>query len=218
MQQLSLILPERKDIKAARYYMDWSQSDLAKNSGVSASAINNIETNKTKPNQKSLEKIAKTFWNEGITFHPEGGFKASQKLIKVLEEASGIEEFFLDVAATAQLLGGEFYAIGIEEGEFQEKLREANVFDIYVKKMENTQNFTLKMFTNKTYEEKQSNFSYIQTKQVPEELFISLPIYVYDDKVGIILWHNNKIIVMKDQLLADSYRKQLSVLWDTHLE
>lgn len=49
---------------------------------------------------------------------------------------------------------------------------------------------------------------------IPEESFNPTPIYVYNDKLSIIIWGNpNYAMSIKNKNLADAYRKQFNLLW-----
>ena len=51
------------------------------------------------------------------------------------------------------------------------------------------------------------------TKQL-QESFNPTPIYVYNNKLTIIIWGNpNYAIIIENQNLADAYRKQFNLLW-----
>ena len=53
-----LVLPTRRDIKAARNYMEWKQIELGAKCGVTEYAINSIETQRHHPKKELLDKIA----------------------------------------------------------------------------------------------------------------------------------------------------------------
>ena len=49
---------------------------------------------------------------------------------------------------------------------------------------------------------------------IPEQYFNPTPIYVYNNKLTIIIWGNpNYAIIIKNKNLADAYRKQFNLLW-----
>lgn len=55
-------------IRAGRAILDWSQDDLASQSGVSKAAITNAERGATTPDQTTVEKIERAFNKEGVFF------------------------------------------------------------------------------------------------------------------------------------------------------
>jgi transcriptional regulator with XRE-family HTH domain len=64
-------------IRAARALLDWSRADLAKNSGVGASALMRLESADGIPggNIKTFEAVQKAFESAGVEFigSPEDG-------------------------------------------------------------------------------------------------------------------------------------------------
>jgi len=54
--------------RAARALLDWSQSDLAERAGVTLATVQNFETGRHSPYQRTLDKLAATFAQAGVTF------------------------------------------------------------------------------------------------------------------------------------------------------
>jgi len=52
-------------------------------------------------------------------------------------------------------------------------------------------------------------------KWIPKDFFNASPVYVYNDKLTMVIWGNpNYAIIIKNKELADSYRKQFNLLWN----
>jgi DNA-binding XRE family transcriptional regulator len=80
-----ITLPKPRDVKVARIYLEWNQECLAQKCGVNIYAINSLETGRHNPKKETLEKIASVFLEEGIRFHPEGGFICDKQVVKIYE-------------------------------------------------------------------------------------------------------------------------------------
>ena len=54
--------------RAARGKVDWSQSDLAREAGVSISTVRDFEAGRRKPIQNNMQSMEKSFTDSGIRF------------------------------------------------------------------------------------------------------------------------------------------------------
>ncbi len=73
-----------EQIKAGRALINWSQQDLADQTGLSKTAIANVESGKHRPTEKNMHNIISSFDRNGIEFI-DGGVRQKQNLIQVLE-------------------------------------------------------------------------------------------------------------------------------------
>lgn len=87
------ILPTPPLIRAARYFLDWTQSELGKRCELSKVSIIGIEAGRQEPNLETLKRIGKAFNDEGIVFNTESGFRVQtrserghEKIIKILHK------------------------------------------------------------------------------------------------------------------------------------
>lgn len=61
-----------KKVRVGRAALDWSQEDLAQNSGLSRAAIANIERGSANPDTRTINKINRAFENQGLHFSSHG--------------------------------------------------------------------------------------------------------------------------------------------------
>lgn len=216
------ILPTPEMIRSARGYLNWSQHELGQRCNLSKVSLVGIESGRQHPNHETLKRIASVFWDEGLLFLPEGGFRVENSLIKVLEGKNGLKTFFNNVYAVAEEKGGDFLVSGADEGRF---IREVN--DIEAGFLENYKNKMQKLFddnkiTYKTIisesEHKKGGIvgvKYAQYRYLDDNKFGNVPFYVFGESLGIFLWKENtlKIITIKDRELTDAYRKTFDILW-----
>jgi transcriptional regulator with XRE-family HTH domain len=87
-------------IRAARALLDWSADRLAKETGLSRIAINNIEQGTAQPRAKNLAKILETFDKQGVEFVGDRavGFKGYQ--VTTLQGDNAFFRLLDDVVAT----------------------------------------------------------------------------------------------------------------------
>ncbi|MFC1659767.1 helix-turn-helix domain-containing protein [Pseudomonadota bacterium] len=109
------VLPKAEDIRAARSFLNWNQAELAYKCKVNITTINAIENEKSKPSKNLIEKIAGVFYNQGIKFHSEGGFKVKKNIIKTYEGRAGYLEILKDIAEICGPNKDEFLLLGSDE-------------------------------------------------------------------------------------------------------
>jgi DNA-binding XRE family transcriptional regulator len=63
---------DNEKIRAARGFLNWTQGDLARSTGISKSSIANIEAGRVEPEVRTLKKIEACFSEHGIFFSANG--------------------------------------------------------------------------------------------------------------------------------------------------
>jgi transcriptional regulator with XRE-family HTH domain len=58
--------------RAARGLLRWTQSDLAREAGVSTLTVRNFEAEKTSPTRATLDVIQRAFEKAGVQFNADG--------------------------------------------------------------------------------------------------------------------------------------------------
>lgn len=79
------ILPTANAVKAARVYLGYTQDEFAKKCKMHTHILSTVETKKYNTTKETLMKIAKVFWNEGLYFLPEGGFRMDKNIVTIYE-------------------------------------------------------------------------------------------------------------------------------------
>lgn len=82
-------------IKAARALLGWTQSDLAKHSGLSLPAINNIERNLVSPRKETLQAIEEALTLAGVDFIEQSGvqLRPLELDVKIIEGPNWLGEY-----------------------------------------------------------------------------------------------------------------------------
>lgn len=119
-----LNLPNNKDIRAARSYLDWSQGRMANKVGLNLSSITKIEKGKQHPTKEHLEKIAEVFFEEGIKFHKDGGFEINNNIITIYEGTTGYQKVLEDALITCTTNKGEILFLGNDDKRSNKEINE----------------------------------------------------------------------------------------------
>ncbi|MCP4356045.1 MAG: helix-turn-helix transcriptional regulator [Proteobacteria bacterium] len=211
-------LPTPECIRAARAYLDISQGELGEECGLSRNSIASIEKG-IHANSESLEKIQKFFWEKGVEFRPDGGFRTTG-LVEVLEGDAGIISFFSDVAKTAELYDGEFLVNGMDEVKIYNILKRLGMTSTYSKKMnEVSSKVTYRAIVSENIRDQlvpPYAASYCTYKAMPnDQVSTDVAFYIYGDKLAIMVNVMTKIIIIKDSELVEAYRRTFNVLWNS---
>ena len=141
------------------------------------------------------------------------------KLTQIPKEDTFVEVFkgksiarivYRDIIKEFQNRQGEVLISGVEEKKFIEEDKIA--LEQHLKRLQKLkckERILLKEGDTQFVEGLQTEY-----KWIPEESFNPTPIYVYNEKLTIIIWGNpNYAIIIKNKNLADAYRKQFNLLW-----
>jgi len=206
-----------ENIRAARAFKHWSEAEFSQKCHVELSDVKEIEEGRKMPSPEEMYNIRQAFQAEDIEFLPEGGIKPHQELITILEGYKGIRKFFDDVYMTARVKGGEILQIGVNEMAFVDALEKAGMQFHRERMGKLTDVFFKILIAEGDKNLLAAEYKHIEYRQVPKELFSSVPFYIYGSKLGIILWHEMpKIILLQDPQLTEAYRKQFYLLWEHH--
>lgn len=203
----------REQIKAARGLLGWSQSKLAANcENVSEPTIKLIESGKVNSTPATLADVQNTFEKEGLEFLPQNGLRQRSSDVRVYKGTQGLFEFYNDVYQTVRDYEGDILVNNVDERKFVDALGE--FASTHVERMKKLDNITYKILIceGDTYT---PGSDYAEYRWIPQELFASVPFYVYADKLAImLLTHEPSVIVMDYQEIAMAYRVQFYDLWE----
>jgi transcriptional regulator with XRE-family HTH domain len=206
-------LPKGNQIAAARALLGWDQKDVAEKVHLSVAAISKIEKGENKGKIETLERIEKAFSDAGVEFTNYDGVRKKPSGIITHMGREGFAEFIWDVYETTKAQGGEICVSNIDEALFTYWLG-TEVDNAYMAKMQELKNFTFKILIK----EGDYNFTaspYAEYRWVPKEQFLSVPFYVYGDKLAFLLFREDVTIhVMDNADIAAAQRMQFNIAWD----
>jgi transcriptional regulator with XRE-family HTH domain len=182
-----------KQIKAARGHLDWTQTDLAEESGVSLDMIKKIERGTSRGSVESLELIQAALDRAGIQFLPNEGIAQKVGAVQSYRGRIGFIEFLLDVYETVRG-GGDIYVSNVDETLFLKW--EGDEAEAHMARMNSIKNLRFKILTP----EGDTNFvasEYSEYKWIPKERNKSTNIsfYIYGRKTAIINFEEDDVEV-----------------------
>lgn len=193
-------------IKSERLAAGLTQEGLAQKADIPYTTIIKVESGAIKnPSIKVISNVARAlFVNvEDIT-------DANQS-ITTYEEKDSVANVLDDVYKTLKDHGGEVYISGIDERKFIDADKEA--ITAHIRRLAKAgigERLLAKEGDSFFFAGKQSIYRW-----VPENLFNPTPIYVYGNKVAMIVWKPRpQVISITNAALADAYRKQFLFIWE----
>lgn len=199
-------------IRGARGILNWSQSELAERTGISATSIGSIENGISTARANTLITIRKAFEDAGIEFIGLDGIKLRTGDVRVFRGQTGIAEFFDDVYATVQNFEGDVLCSNVDERMFVRAMGDRT--DAHIERMNSLNKVFYKILIQDGDTFTPAS-AYAEYRWIPDDLFSSVPFYVYANKFAILLFDGEiNVIVMDYPSIANAYRKQFQDTWN----
>ena len=200
-----------EQIRAARALLNWKQSDLAHESGISLPSINNIERGIGSPRVDTLQSLQNALANAGIELIGQQGVTRHREIFEITEHQG--DDFIIQINNDlfSCMHGPDDVAmmLGLDERKFAaysatEMLR----YDDYLLKT----GFTQKILVR-------AGDTYLLSppecyRWVTPELLGTIPYLVYKDRLAMMMWDAKRVVIIRSQSIADTFRKQFEFLWE----
>jgi len=202
-----------RQMRAARALLDWKQSDLAKVSGLSLTALNNIEREAASPRFSTMDLIRQSFERHGVAFTEDDGVKmhAETFSIRTLEGRDSVKLLFDDVIDTLRKKGGEVVWGGTDESWFV-KNRRNETFEYYdAMARHGLKERALCMEgTKKLYAPRATT----QYHALPKSAFSATNYGVYGNKYCLSLFgKKERTVIIEHESVAETHRQQFEICW-----
>lgn len=211
---MSIITVEQ--IKAARALLNWNQQDLATAAQMSKPALANLERRTVTPRPRTLAAIERALMDAGIKFTENQGvrLRTEELKIQIWNGQDGLFRFWDDIYTSMdeddlRYMSGarapRFKAIsGMEP--FEEMLARFHKKGI--------KGYAITRDDNTDFSDMTFNYRLVQ-----EDYFMNIPSYIYGDKYAIIMWEPEfRVVVIQNEVVANSFKKQFMRLWDIAAE
>ncbi len=199
-------------IRAARALKNWSQTDLAERTGLAVPTIANIELGKQIPGQGTLQKIIETFETAGIEFLSDRGVQEKRQAIRIFQGMEQLKQFYNLIYENVRNSKNNEVLVGnVDERDFIKNM-DAQSLQLHWDRM-----IGLKISYKILICENDFFFpvsSYAEYRWMKKEDFSSIPFYVFADKLAIILWLNEPLVFLMDDVnAARIYREKFMQQW-----
>lgn len=201
-------------MRGARGLLNWSQSELSKRTNISTTSIGNIEAGNTQPRESTLKLIRQAFENAGIEFIGTEGMRMRSDIIRIFEGRDGFWEFYEDIYDTIRNDPGEVLVSNVDERDFERWLDPENLHK-HVGRMQKIKGLRYKILIREGDMHFLATPDYCEYKWIPKQLFVSVPFYVYGQKLAILLFKEQpKVILLDNPAISEGYRSQFKAIWD----
>jgi len=207
-----LITPTRKDIKAARNYLEWSQKKLGEKCNSTEYTINSLETKRHKPTKELLDKLTEVFADEGIKFNPEGGFKIEKDIVKIYDGEECYLKLQNDILKTCSENKEEVLYLGLNDKKSSLKIiaKKKNLYEAGIPSkilIEKNNNYVL----GPLEDYRKINKNYFLSKNI---------VVIYKNKIAFPSVINKKgfstkTIVINDEGIASQLKEYFYFLWNS---
>ena len=208
-------------LRAARGLLDWTRSELAKASGLSAETIKNIEHGVYAPQESTIAAIVNTFARNNVEFTEHDGIRRNTETVVIFQGPAGFRRFMDDVyeaasdPSAAEGADKPIYVSNVDDKLFVDNLGEYAA--LHVNRMNKLKNVKVRVLTGEKNYYKADNTSYIEYRWSGHEGNVSVPFYVYGDKCAVLVFKEDqepRAVIISSPLVAKAYREQFEILWN----
>lgn len=199
-----------EQIRAARALLNWKQSDLAREAGLSLPSINNIERMIGSPRLSTLQTIQNALQGAGIEFLGIDGVRKRSEVFE-MHEFHGPDfmqklndDFFVCMRSPED----EVCMLGVDD-----RMWVKHVPDETVRHYEHQKKtgFRERMLFKDNDDFFVSNLE--SCRWISPKLLGVIPYYVYHDRLAFIMWDTKRTIIIRSRALADTFQAQFEFLW-----
>lgn len=197
-------------IKAARALLDWTQADLARESGMHLNVINNIERGTTNPRQGTLEKLQRTLEGHGIAFIGTRGVELRHDAVTVtrLEGESFLRDLIADILSSAR--GQEVRSVLADIRNFTAHDPDASRLYAARKSEAGLHERLITRDMPGFYPRGAEHYRVV----APERLG-PVDTIIYADRVAYVFWAQRQIAILKSADLTRTQALAFDLLWST---
>jgi transcriptional regulator with XRE-family HTH domain len=209
-------MPSFRQIRAARALLGWEIAELATRTGLNRRTLYNIETERTKPQDGSIEPIEKCLTDAGIEFTEGDGVRLKSNDILSFIGPERFEDFYDFLYGQVKTRGGDI-CLSVTDERLLGKYRKDST--VHYKRMQEL--FDSGVITSFRILANQSNFaakfSYNTYKWQPKTSVAPTAFYVFGDCLALLSFVHSTppyVVVLRSAPLADAYRLAFDAAWE----
>lgn len=205
-----------QQLRAGRALLDWSQKDLASKTGISLRALANIESGASVPRASTSDFLKQALEKGGVEFLPAAGVRLRTEVLEIYtyEGDEALRVLWTDMFEVLPD-GGEYVGVHLDERFFAEKGTPSQIDEFYSK-------VSRKKLKERLLIKKGDDFIISARENyrwLRADLFIEIPFIIYGNTViKILMGEVMKIILIRNEALANAYKKQFELYWHKESE
>jgi transcriptional regulator with XRE-family HTH domain len=191
-----------KLIQTIRISQGLTQEQLANKAQISYATLIKVEAGATKnPSARFVWKIAQAL---NTSFE-------SLLAPRTFHGPHSVRQIWEDMLQTLRAPGEYMYISGVSEKQFLSSEKEA--FRSFIRQLK-VRGFKQKILSQKG-DKHFLKEEHIEYRVLPRKHFNPTPMYVYGDKLAVLVWGPpQQVIIIEQPLIADAYRKQFLFIWE----
>lgn len=197
--------------RCGRILLDWQQSDLAVQAGLSVTAIKAFEQGAEKTRVKTVLAIQSAFEKNGIEFLPSGGVRRVDELASItrLTGADFMARFYDDIYQGCALFQSELLASSADQNiwhrppytkinvEFSAWLeRTGTVMRSLIRKGDPVLDAPTALY-----------------RTAPQDMLGKINYCTYGDRLAFVLPQKKQVIIIRNVSIVDTFKRQFEYLW-----
>lgn len=206
-------------LRAARGMLDWTRSELAKASGLSAETIKNIEHGIYTPQETTISAIVNAFALQHIEFTENEGIRKSANIVIHYEGKADFRKYADDIynILLNDPVNREICIFGNNDQEFLDAL--GDYAQVHLNRMSKLEGLKFRALIVEGVDVLVTK--YIGYRTVPNMAF-AIPFSVYADRFDFIIYGQGesypKVVAITSPVVAEAYRSQFEALWKISTE
>ena len=197
-------------IKAARGLLEWNQAQLAHATGLHLNAISNVERRRGSPRAESMALIQQAFEREEIRFIGLSGVELvpEQLDIRKFSGAGFIRALTDDLLTSLTGPRDELLSVLSDEKLFDLEPEQNSRYYRAKAKSKFRQRVILNAQTSTIYGDRN------EYRMLPAAVLGAISYNIYGDKLALINWSRHEVVVIRNQSVAEMFRKQFNYFWE----
>lgn len=199
-----------EQIRAARGLLNWSQVQLAAESGLSTTAMNNIDRGYANPRASTLATIRDAFEKHGVEFIAGNGVRLRKDVLQIetYDRATSIEAYLRDMRAAQKESGLEsLHHAYLGGGLWQENRK---VMCDHIDRMIED-GLKERVLLQDGIKSRIAPTRTAEYRWYPKHLCTRIGYSVCGDRHSLIL--SDRIVVIENRQVAEAYRRQFDAHW-----
>ncbi len=199
-------------MRAARAMLDVSQGHVAEYLGIAANTLSKIESGQSDVSMSRMSDIQRFYEREGIEFTNNDGVQRRTGGVVTYSGRNDFLDFMDDVYNTVKD-GGEILVNNVAEVEFLRWMGE----DVtsHMVRMSNIKNLSFKILV-KEGDENTVASNYAKYRSLLASEFGTVPLYLYGDKMALIIFEENDVdvFVIRHSAVSKYFCNRFLEQWD----
>jgi transcriptional regulator with XRE-family HTH domain len=192
-----------RQIRAARALLNWTQSDLAKASGLHINAVNKIENENGAPRTATLARLHAVFETSNIRFRGLRGVEVREDVFEIqrFEGVDAIRRMTDDIISIVR--GKQDEVLNCIADEYLFNSTDSKQVERYFahKRKTGFRERYIVHRNSKPFRGKDAAYY----RWLPDEAMGKVSYFVYADRVAMVQWQVRQILVIKNAALAETF-------------